>query len=87
LSEVKHEWSADRKAGRWFGGIIDDAPVVIGARVLIGPNVQLVTAMHPLRVAERRTLQADVDTGSAAWRTIGEDTFINVNCVISPSDP
>ena len=31
--------------------IIDDAPITIGSRVLFGPAVQLITAMHPLRVA------------------------------------
>ena len=50
--------------------IIDDAPVTIGRRVLIGPAVQLITAMHPLRAADRRTPAADVAAGSAAWRTM-----------------
>jgi maltose O-acetyltransferase len=70
--------------------LIDDAPVHIGARVLIGPAVQVVTAMHPLRVAERRTPAADVAAGSAAWRTmtapvtIGDDVWLGGGVVVLP---
>jgi maltose O-acetyltransferase len=70
--------------------IIDDAPISIGARVLIGPSVQLVTAMHPLRVADRRTPQADVQAGSAPWRTmtapvaIGNDVWLGGGVTVLP---
>jgi len=70
--------------------IIDDAPVAIGRRVLIGPAVQLITAMHPLRAAERRTPAADVVAGSAAWRTmtapvsIGDDVWLGAAVLVLP---
>ncbi len=39
-----------------FGGVIlDSSPVTIGDDVQIGPNVSLVTAMHPLDAERRRT--------------------------------
>lgn len=70
--------------------IIDDAPIAIGRRVLLGPAVQLITAMHPLRVAERRTPHADVAAGSAAWRTmtapvtIGDDVWLGAGVIVLP---
>ena len=70
--------------------LIDDAPVRIGRRVLIGPAVQLITAMHPLRAAERRTPAAEVATGSAAWRTmtapvsIGDDVWLGAAVLVLP---
>jgi maltose O-acetyltransferase len=70
--------------------IIDDAPITIGKRCLLGPAVQLVTAMHPLRVAERRTPEADVGSGSAKWRTmtapvaIGDDVWVGSGVIILP---
>ena len=70
--------------------IIDDAPISIGARVLIGPAVQLVTAMHPLRVRERRTPAPDVSVGSAPWRTmtaplsVGDDVWLGGGVIVLP---
>jgi maltose O-acetyltransferase len=70
--------------------IIDDAPVTIGRRVLIGPAVQLITAMHPLAAADRRTLAAEVAAGSAAWRTmtapvsIGDDVWLGAGVLVLP---
>jgi maltose O-acetyltransferase len=70
--------------------IIDDAPVTIGRRVLIGPAVQLITAMHPLRAVERRTPAAVVAAGSAAWRTmtapvnVGDDVWLGAGVLVLP---
>jgi maltose O-acetyltransferase len=70
--------------------IVDDAAISIGKRVLIGPAVQLITAMHPLRVAERRTAAADVGAGSAPWRTmtapvtIGDDVWLGSGVIVLP---
>lgn len=70
--------------------IVDDAPIAIGQRVLLGPAVQLITAMHPLRVADRRTPAVDVAAGSAPWRTmtapitIGDDVWIGSGVVVLP---
>lgn len=70
--------------------IVDDAPIAIGKRALIGPAVQLITAMHPLHVVERRTPAADVAAGSAAWRTmtapitIGDDVWLGAGVIVLP---
>jgi maltose O-acetyltransferase len=70
--------------------IVDDAAITIGKRVLLGPAVQLITAMHPLRVTERRTPARDVAAGSAAWRTmtapvtIGDDVWLGSGVIVLP---
>lgn len=70
--------------------IVDDASVTIGARCLFGPAVQLITAMHPLRVAERRTPPAQVAAGAAPWRTmtaplsIGDDVWLGASVIVLP---
>ena len=70
--------------------LIDDATVSIGERCLLGPAVQLVTAMHPLRVSERRTPLEEVEAGSAAWRTlsppitIGDDVWLGAGVIVLP---
>jgi len=55
--------------------IVDDAAISIGKRVLIGPAVQLIAAMHPLRVAERRTAAADVAAGAVVTRNGPPDSL------------
>jgi maltose O-acetyltransferase len=68
--------------------LIDDATVSIGERCLFGPAVQLATAKHPLRVAERRTHLEDVESGSAAWRTltspitVGDDVWLGSGVIV-----
>src|ERR1700722_13032827 len=50
--------------------ILDAARVAIGDDVQIGPNVQLLTALHPLEPVERRLATettAPVTIGSGAW--------------------
>ena len=70
--------------------IVDDAPISIGARVLIGPSVQLITAQHPLRVSDRRTPAEDVARGSSPWRTmtapvtIGDDVWLGAGVIVLP---
>lgn len=70
--------------------IVDDAPIRIGARALLGPAVQMITAMHPIRSADRRTPAADVAAGSAAWRTmtapvtIGDDVWLGAGVIVLP---
>jgi maltose O-acetyltransferase len=54
--------------------ILDAAAVTIGDDVQIGPNVQLLTALHPLDAAERRrgTETAEpVHIGDRAWLAAG----------------
>jgi maltose O-acetyltransferase len=70
--------------------LIDGATVSIGERCSFGPAVQLVTAMHPLRVSERRTPSEDVEAGSAAWRTltspitVGNDVWLGSGVIVLP---
>jgi maltose O-acetyltransferase len=59
--------------------VLDCAPVRIGARVLVGPAVQLVTATHPLDHAERRT------GIELAWPiAIGEDAWLGAGAIVCP---
>ncbi len=68
---------------------LDVAPIRIGADVLLGPNVQLLTATHPLDAAARRAkLEAakPITIGDNAWLgggvivlpgvTIGQDAVV-----------
>jgi len=57
--------------------VLDVAPVTIGDHVLMGPNVQIYTATHPLDSATRRTwleLAKPIRIGSDTW--IGGSTVI-----------
>ncbi|MFH5803585.1 sugar O-acetyltransferase [Alienimonas sp. DA493] len=59
--------------------ILDVAPVRIGDRVLLGPNVQIYTATHPLDAAERAT-----GWESGAPVTIGDDVWIGGGAIVLP---
>ena len=59
--------------------ILDEARVIIGNHVLIGPNVSLFTACHPTDPVERR-----VGTEWAKPITIGDDVWIGGNVTILP---
>jgi maltose O-acetyltransferase len=80
--------------------ILDVAPVRIGDDVRIGPNVQLLTATHPLDPALRRTgLQSGepITIGDGAWLgggvivcpgvTIGADSVIGAGSVVTHDVP
>lgn len=59
--------------------VLDVMPVQIGSRTLIGPNVQLYTATHPLNFKERAAgLEA------AKPITIGEDVWLGGSVVVCP---
>ncbi len=63
-----------------FGGVfLDVAPIRIGARVQIGPQVQILTADHPRDPARRAT-------GEESGRpvTIGDDVWIGGGAIILP---
>ena len=54
--------------------ILDGAKVTIGQDVQIGPNVQLLTALHPLDPVERgaaRETAKPVTIGDGAWLATG----------------
>lgn len=48
---------------------LDSAPITIGADVLIGPGVQLLTAQHPLSAGERIVADRARESGTAPYRT------------------
>lgn len=59
--------------------VLDVMKVVIGSRTLIGPNVQIYTATHPLNYKERA---AGVEFAKPV--KIGEDVWIGGSAVICP---
>lgn len=59
--------------------ILDVMPVRIGSRTLLGPNVQIYTATHPMDYRERAS-----GLEYAKPVTIGEDVWIGGSAVICP---
>lgn len=59
--------------------ILDPARIEIGDHVLIGPAVQIYTALHPMSAAERRT-GLELARGVA----IGSDVWIGGGAIICP---
>ncbi|MCA0969713.1 sugar O-acetyltransferase [Halobacillus litoralis] len=58
---------------------LDVCPITIGERVLIGPNVQLYTATHPM---DRETRASGLESGRPI--TIGNDVWIGGGAIINP---
>lgn len=58
---------------------LDVCPIRIGKRVLLGPNVQLYTATHPM---DREKRASGLEAGKPI--TIGDDVWIGGNAVINP---
>ncbi|MDM8212661.1 chorismate mutase [Enterococcus hirae] len=58
---------------------LDVAPITIGKNCLIGPNVQIYTAAHPLDPVKRNS---GLESGEAV--TIGDNVWIGGNAVILP---
>lgn len=80
--------------------VLDCAPVTIGDRTMLGPNVVLATAGHPLDPAERAaglefaapiTLGADVWVGASVTLVggveVGDGTTIGAGSVVTRSLP
>jgi acetyltransferase-like isoleucine patch superfamily enzyme len=61
--------------------VLDTCRVTIGARVLIGPNVSIFTASHPLDPAERNGVDGP-ECGKDIQ--IGDDCWIGGNVTILP---
>jgi maltose O-acetyltransferase len=59
--------------------VLDCAPVHVGARVLVGSGVQLITAAHPIDAAERRA-----NLEFALPVTLGEDCWIGAGAIVCP---
>ncbi|MGV2622829.1 sugar O-acetyltransferase [Halobacillus sp. ACCC02827] len=63
-----------------FGCIfLDVCAITIGKRVLLGPQVQIYTATHPM---DRKTRASGLESGKPV--TIGDDVWIGGNAVICP---
>ena len=59
--------------------ILDTYRVAIGDRTLLGPNVQLLAALHPMDVEERRT---GIESGKPV--VIEEDVWIGGGAIVCP---
>lgn len=65
--------------------VLDSAPVKIGSFVYMGPNVSLLTAMHPMHPADRRFFpfaHGITDQESAKPITIGDDCWLGGNVTV-----
>ena len=66
----------------------DDAKVTVGARCNFGPNVTIVTPVHPMLPDERRAmLDANGDQKRFCWAkpvAIGHDCWFGANVVVCP---
>lgn len=65
--------------------IYDSCPVTVGNNVMIGPNVTICTATHPIEASERlndrgEELAFPIDIGNNVW--IGGGAFINPGVTI-----
>lgn len=80
--------------------ILDEARVTIGDNVLIGPNVSIYTACHPLAAAERNTWvewAEPVVIGNSVWIggsatilpgvVIGDNVVVGAGAVVTRSVP
>ena len=80
--------------------LVDDADIYIGNHVMIGPNVTLVTAGHPLEAELRKKgmqFNKSVRIGDGVWLganvivlpgvTIGENTTIGAGSIVTRDIP
>lgn len=69
---------------------LDAAPIHVGAHSLIGPGVQLLTATHPVRAADRRAPGWSPTSTRSPYRTraapirIGEECWIGAGTLVMP---
>lgn len=79
---------------------LDVAPITIGADCQIGPNVQLLTALHPIDPATRRArweAAEPISIGDNVWLgggvivlpgvTIGDNTIVGAGAVVTKDLP
>jgi maltose O-acetyltransferase len=69
---------------------LDSAEIRVGARALLGPGVQLLTATHPPRAADRLPAAGTPPSGRSPYRTraapirIGDDVWIGAGTLVMP---
>jgi maltose O-acetyltransferase len=69
---------------------LDSAEIQIGANVLIGPGVQLLTVAHPVRAADRVLPAEERDPNRAPYRTharpihIGDRVWLGAGSIVFP---
>lgn len=69
---------------------LDSAEIRIGDNALVGPHVQLLTASHPLRAADRLVPGRRADSGRSPYRTqaapirIGDNVWIGAGTIVLP---
>lgn len=96
----KHLYLGDNVYVNFNLTIVDDADIFVGDRVMIGPNVTIATANHPIAPELRvRALQYNrsVTIGQNVWIgagaiivpgiTIGENTVIGAGSVVTKDIP
>ena len=84
----------------WGAVFLDVGPITLGNSVQLGPNVQLLTATHPLGAAERRAgwqRSGPISIGDDAWLgggvivlpgvTIGAETVVGAGSVVTRDLP
>ena len=70
--------------------MLDSAAIRLGANVLLGPGVQLLTATHPVRAADRLPPDWDPASGQARYRTraapivIGDNVWVGAGALVMP---
>ena len=78
----------DRTFVNFNAVFLDDAPIVLGRDVWVGPNVTFATPLHPLLAEERRTIIDDDGIAHQYERhepiTVGDDVWIASNVTINP---
>lgn len=75
----KHITVGERFYANSYCTIIDVAPVTIGDNVLLGPNVQIITAGHPIHLDSRNSRY---EYGIPI--TIGDNVWIGAGAIILP---
>ncbi len=75
----RHIHLADRVFMNFDCILLDVCEIRIGARTMLGPRVQLITATHPM---DARTRASGVELGKPI--TIGEDVWIGAGAIVLP---
>jgi len=75
----KHTHLGDHVYANFNLTLVDDTHITIGNYVMIGPNVTIATAGHPINPAQRiKAAQFNIPV------SIGNNVWIGANCVILP---